>query len=100
MNEFIEILEKAKNACAEIDCADCPLSVGIYQEGLNYVYYSCDIRKKPRDWDLKKKRMKQDKNYRKNLEKQAKKEAEAAEKKTKKRGRKKKNESTVHTDDK
>lgn len=90
MEEFIEVLEKAKELCERIDCSECPLSVGIYQEGPGFTYYSCDIRKKPRDWDLKKKRIKQDKNYRKNLEKQAKKEAEEKEKKPKKGGRKKK----------
>ena len=90
MEEFIEVLGKAKELCGRIDCSECPLSVGIYQEGLGFTYYSCDIRKKPRDWDLKKKRIKQDKNYRKNLEKQAKKEAKEKEKKPKKRGRKKK----------
>lgn len=87
MEEFIEVLNKAKEMCNEIDCSECPLSVGIYQEGLGYTYYSCDIRKKPRDWDLEKKRMKQDKNYRKRMEKEAKKKEED---KPKKRGRKKK----------
>ena len=70
MEEFIELLKTVKEKCGEIDCSECPLSVGIYQEGLDYTYYSCDIRKKPRDWDLEKKRIKQDKKYKKNLDKQ------------------------------
>ena len=44
MEEFIEVLGKAKELCGRIDCSECPLSVGIYQEGLGFTYYSCDIR--------------------------------------------------------
>lgn len=60
--EFLELLKSVKSKCEEFDCAKCPLSVGIYQEGLDYTYYFCDIRKRPREWDLEKKRLKQDKN--------------------------------------
>lgn len=90
MEKFIETLSEIKRMCSEIDCSECPLSVGIYQEGLDYTYYSCDIRKKPRDWDLEKKRIKQDKNYKKRIEKEAKKKEKEGESKLKKRGRKKK----------
>ena len=85
MKELIEALEKAKALCMETDCSECPLSVGIYQEGLDYTYYSCDIRKKPKDWDLEKTRIKQDKNYKKNKEKEAKKKEEKTTKKKTKR---------------
>lgn len=89
--EFFEALMKVKNFCKDIDCSECPLSVGIYQEGPAFTYYSCDIRKKPRDWDLEKERMKQDKNYKKDLAKKEKeKEEEKEDKPKKKRGRKKK----------
>ena len=56
-----ELAEEFKKACEEQDCEECPFSVGIYMEGLDYVYYSCDIRKKPREWDIAKERMKQSK---------------------------------------
>lgn len=62
ITEFIDLLHSVKTKCEEIDCAKCPFSVGIYQEGLDYTYYFCDIRKRPREWDLEKKRLKQDKN--------------------------------------
>jgi hypothetical protein len=75
MEELIEALKKAKALCMETDCSECPLSVGIYQEGPDFIYYSCDIRKKPKDWDLDKERMKQDKNYKKNKEKEEKKKS-------------------------
>jgi len=56
-----ELAEEFKKVCEEQDCEECPFSVGIYMEGLDYVYYSCDIRKKPREWDIAKVRMKQSK---------------------------------------
>lgn len=70
MEELIEALKKAKALCMETDCSKCSLSVGIYQEGPDFTYYFCDIRKKPREWDLEKERIKQDKNYKKNKEKE------------------------------
>lgn len=98
-----ELLEEIKEQCKNTDCSECWLSVGIYQEGLDYTYYSCDIRKKPEDWDLEKERIKQTKKSKKEQEKaekkaiKAKKDAErearkkaAEEKPKKKRGRKKK----------
>ena len=90
MEEFIEVLERIKEVCNKTDCSECPFSIGIYQEGPAFTYYFCDIRKKPRDWDLKTKRVKQDKNYRKNLEKKEKEKNKKKEDKPKKRGRKKK----------
>ena len=94
MEDFIEIMERIKEKCNSTNCEACPFSVGIYQEGPGFTYYFCDIRKKPRDWDLVKKRVKQDKNYKKNLEKEEKKKLKEKEKKPKKRGRKKKEEKT------
>jgi len=96
-----ELLEQIKEQCKNTDCSECFLSVGIYQEGLDYTYYSCDIRKKPEDWDLEKERIKQTKKSKKEQEKEerkaakAKKEAEKEARKKvnsepKKRGRKKK----------
>ncbi len=72
--EFINILKKVKEFCEKSDCSNCPLSVGIYQESLKYTYYFCDIRKKPKEWDLENTRIKQDKDYKKKLEKEKNKE--------------------------
>lgn len=86
-----ELLEKIKEQCENTDCSECWLSVGIYQEGLDYTYYSCDIRKKPEDWDLEKERVKQTKKSKKEQEKAAKaaeKARKEEEKEAKKRGRK------------
>lgn len=90
-----ELLERIKEQCENTDCADCFLSVGVYMEGLDYTYYSCDIRKKPKDWDLEKTRMKQTKKSKKEKEKAERKAAKEVKEKvknkeTKKRGRKKK----------
>ncbi len=92
MEEFVEIMERIKEVCNRTDCSECPFSVGIYQEGPGFTYYFCDIRKKPREWDLTKERIKQDKNYKKNLEKEEKKKLKKKEEKPKKKGRKKKEE--------
>ena len=92
MEEFKEALKSVKEMCEKIDCSECPFSVGIYQEGLGYTYYSCDIRKKPRDWDLEKKRIKQDKNYKKNLDKKYK---EDQKKKKEKKPNKEKKTKTI-----
>jgi len=81
-----ELAEEFKKACEETNCEECPFSVGIYMEGLNYVYYSCDIRKKPREYDITKVRMKQDK-HKKDV-------SEKVEKKKKKTTRKKKSAKT------
>ena len=98
-----EFAEEFKKACEEQDCETCPFSVGIYMEGLDYVYYSCDIRKKPREWDITKERVKQTKGNKtgepqKEKKKRAsRKKKEATEEKPvekKKRGRKKKTEET------
>ncbi len=58
MEDFIKLLKEAKAICEKTECEKCPLSVGIYQRGLDYTYYMCDIRRKPRDWDLEKDRKK------------------------------------------
>lgn len=83
-----EIAEEIKKACAEQDCETCPFSVGIYMEGLDYVYYSCDLRKKPREWDIEKERMKQSKASKKAAEKaerEKEKNKKAAEREAKKK---------------
>ena len=109
-----ELAAEFKKACEEQDCETCPFSVGVYMEGLDYVYYSCDIRKKPRDYDIAKERMKQTKadkdpreairqakkkekeeKERKKAEIKAKKKVVEAEKEKKKRGRPKKSDIMV-----
>lgn len=83
-----ELAEEFKKACEEQDCEECPFSVGIYMEGLDYVYYSCDIRKKPREWDIEKERMKQSKASKKAAEKaerEREKNKKAAEREAKKK---------------
>ena len=91
-----ELVEEFKKACAETECEKCEFSVGIYMEGLDYTYYSCDLRKKPRDYDVEKVRIKQTKQNRSGKpEKEKKKRKKKTESTTeptekKKRGRKKK----------
>lgn len=90
-----ELAEEFKKACEEQDCETCPFSVGIYMEGPDYVYYSCDIRKKPRDWDIAKERVKQTKFSKKDAEKaskKAEKEKKAATLEAKRNKRKEKEE--------
>lgn len=93
-----ELAEEFKKACEETECEECPFSVGIYMEGLDYTYYSCDIRKKPREYDIEKVRVKQSKKNRsgepeKEKKQKRKKKTEKTETtETKKRGRKKKTE--------
>lgn len=84
MEEFMELLKATKEKCSEMDCSKCSLSEGIYQEALDQTYYFCGIRKKPRDWDLEKKRIKQDKKYKKDLEKKYREEQKKKNKKNKK----------------
>lgn len=83
-----ELAEEFKKACEEQDCETCPFSVGIYMEGPDYVYYSCDIRKKPRDYDIAKERMKQTKASKKAAEK-AEREREKNKKAAKREAKKK-----------
>ena len=81
-----EFAANFKKICEETECEKCPFSVGIYMEGLDYVYYSCDLRKKPRDYNIEKERMKQTKTSKKERMKQtktSKKDEEKAEKKAK-----------------
>ena len=88
-----ELAEEFKKACEEQDCETCPFSVGIYMEGPDYVYYSCDIRKKPRDYDIAKVRMKQTKAGKKANEKAARKaerEKKAADREAKKKAKEEK----------
>ena len=106
-----EFAANFKKICEETECEKCPFSVGIYMEGLDYVYYSCDLRKKPRDYNIEKERMKQTKTSKKDeekAEKKAKRDKRAADLEAKcdvkkndnktekkKRGRPKKSESMV-----
>ena len=88
-----ELAAEFKKACEEQDCETCPFSVGIYMEGPDYTYWSCDIRKKPEDWDIEKVRIRQSKKNRSGLpEKEKKTRKKKAETKAepKKKGRKKK----------
>lgn len=78
-----ELARELKEACKNTECKDCDFSTGIYMEGPDYVYYFCELKLKPRDYDIDKVRVKQTKESKLGIKPKK-------EKKNKKRGRPKK----------
>ena len=56
-----ELAAELKQECINTKCEDCPFATGIYMEGPDYVYYFCELKLKPRDYDIEKVRIKQTK---------------------------------------
>lgn len=56
-----ELANALKEACSETDCSECWFATGIYMEGPDMVHYFCELKKKPREYDIDKVRIKQTK---------------------------------------
>ena len=91
-----ELARELKEACKNTECKDCDFATGIYMEGPDYVYYFCELKKKPREYDIDKIRVKQTKESKLAEEKAAKKK----EKQKQERERKKKEKALAETTEK
>ena len=81
-----ELAAELKKACMNTKCEECPFSTGIYMEGPDYVYYFCELKKKPKEYDIEKIRVKQTKESKLAEEKAArKKEKQRQEREQKKK---------------